>query len=44
MYFSDVFPFSLHSVQEFYTRYFNPVLSSGNAFTYTKKASGSVKP
>ena len=25
MCFSDVFPWSLHRVQEFYTRYFNPI-------------------
>ena len=35
--FSDVFPFSLHRVQEFYTRYFNPVTFSANVFTYSEK-------
>ena len=33
---SDVFPFSLHRVQEFYARSFNP-LSLVNVFTYTEK-------
>ena len=37
MCFSDVFPFLLQRVQEFYGRYFNPLLSLANVFIYTEK-------
>ena len=37
MCFSDVFPFFLQRVQEFYGRYFNPLLSLPNVFIYTEK-------
>ena len=43
MCFSDVFPFSLHRVQEFLQDILIPLLSSVNVIIYTKKASGLMK-